>query len=401
MGSRHSCSRVRIHSNLAPHVPFTDGYRGAGIGIDYWSPLWPYPVNVQLTLDDQQAVIVDLQDHSAPEATGGSANVQSKSVWGQHSLDNGQHTLVISMVDNGQYIVVDALEYAFYPWLLICIVLTVIFHRYDDGTEATSSSSSTASTTAAASTSTSNNGIHTTPAINVPAIAAGAAVGGLVLMGLIACVAFCCWRRRQRHLRVAGGSRAEALDGAGFTGMTQLPIIAPRNSGPGASSLGQAAYDPWTAHDIPPTQKPYHAYSASSVSTQSAQYLPPGALSPSPSMSTRHASDASRNGSSTLPSILELQSVSSAPPPRPFYVMNAQHSATSLQLSQHSGQPILPPSHPAENPPFVTGGESEIAGTSLLPAIVSSVRDKQARELNRYTSPDSPSRMFSPPPAYS
>jgi hypothetical protein len=74
------------------------------------SPLWPYPVNVKLTLDSTVSPdTLDLTDLSRPNGGGPMETVQSQVLWGKSGLANTAHTLVVSRATGGQFVVVDAL----------------------------------------------------------------------------------------------------------------------------------------------------------------------------------------------------------------------------------------------------------------------------------------------------
>jgi hypothetical protein len=82
-----------------------------GVAVYFMSPLWPYVVNTALSLDSAPPVLIDLTDHSKPNASVGLGpeTVQSKVVWGETGLAVKQHTLVISVGAGQPYAIVDAL----------------------------------------------------------------------------------------------------------------------------------------------------------------------------------------------------------------------------------------------------------------------------------------------------
>jgi hypothetical protein len=75
----------------------------------YWSPLWPYLVNSQISLDGEVIECVNLEDFSGTTAPDGHETVKSAPVWGRTGLLDTQHQVVISSC--GPYTVVDAFTY--------------------------------------------------------------------------------------------------------------------------------------------------------------------------------------------------------------------------------------------------------------------------------------------------
>lgn len=73
------------------------------------SPRWPYLVNTAISLDSGAPFLVDLVDHSRPNAVEGPETVQSQIVWGASGLTNTQHTLVMSVGAGQPFAIVDAL----------------------------------------------------------------------------------------------------------------------------------------------------------------------------------------------------------------------------------------------------------------------------------------------------
>ncbi|KAJ7059542.1 hypothetical protein C8F01DRAFT_989234, partial [Mycena amicta] len=82
--------------------------RFTGVAVYFLSPRWPYAVTTQLTLDDDNTVVLDLTDHNASSTPpGGSESVPSSIVWSATGLTNGLHTVVVRMASGGQFAVVD------------------------------------------------------------------------------------------------------------------------------------------------------------------------------------------------------------------------------------------------------------------------------------------------------
>ncbi|KAF9535204.1 hypothetical protein CPB83DRAFT_889107 [Crepidotus variabilis] len=82
-----------------------------GTAIYFLSPLWPYKVNTAVALDDAPPVLIDLVDHSRPDAGQGPETVGSEVVWSVSGLENTQHTLHISVGAGQTFAIVDGLVY--------------------------------------------------------------------------------------------------------------------------------------------------------------------------------------------------------------------------------------------------------------------------------------------------
>ena len=93
-----------------------------GTAIYFYSPRWPYAVNVGISLDFEPAQLVDLVDHRQP---GGPATVTSKLAWESTGLENIEHTLVVSVYDGETYAVVDRLMSGFFHKLFLSLPLTL------------------------------------------------------------------------------------------------------------------------------------------------------------------------------------------------------------------------------------------------------------------------------------
>ena len=81
-----------------------------GIGVSYLSPLWPYNVTVDISLDGAPADFVSLLDSAYAgneTATGGPETVQWGVRWSKDNLVNGTHNVVVSASPGGQFVVVD------------------------------------------------------------------------------------------------------------------------------------------------------------------------------------------------------------------------------------------------------------------------------------------------------
>ncbi|CAA7269796.1 unnamed protein product [Cyclocybe aegerita] len=73
----------------------------------FMSVKWPYRVITQLTIDDQQTMIVDLQDHTVPDVGSGGGTVQSSVVAQYQGTTNMEHTIRVSIPPGDLYAVVD------------------------------------------------------------------------------------------------------------------------------------------------------------------------------------------------------------------------------------------------------------------------------------------------------
>ena len=85
-----------------------------GVAIYFMSPLWPYIVNTEISLDSGPSTLVDLVDYSRPRTDGGPETVKSHVVWNATGLANTQHHLRISVGVNQPYAVVDGLMYGYF-----------------------------------------------------------------------------------------------------------------------------------------------------------------------------------------------------------------------------------------------------------------------------------------------
>src|ERR1700722_13672294 len=73
------------------------------------APLWPYPVNTELTVDSFSPELVSMVDPSHTTASGTAETVSYSVLWGMTALENTTHTLVASMAVGGQFVVMDGL----------------------------------------------------------------------------------------------------------------------------------------------------------------------------------------------------------------------------------------------------------------------------------------------------
>ncbi|TDL17654.1 hypothetical protein BD410DRAFT_843451 [Rickenella mellea] len=143
-----------------------------GVAVYYLSPLWPYPVNTSLGLDDAYPVVLDLMDKTVTPTEGGAETTQSQVVYAFTGLPNTQHTLTVTMdTSGGQYIIMDGLIY------------TVI----DNSTSVQSTSPPAISPTLTQSDS----------SRKIVVIAASVGAVAIVLIALV--VAFIIWQRKGRQ----------------------------------------------------------------------------------------------------------------------------------------------------------------------------------------------------------
>ncbi|KAJ7465763.1 hypothetical protein B0H11DRAFT_2284733 [Mycena galericulata] len=102
-GGSHS-----ISSDTSGSATFTF----TGVAIYYLAPRLPYAVNTELTLDGGQGVIVNLTDPNAsPTPPGGSESAESSVAWSATGLSNTSHSLVLTMVPTGEFIIADGFIY--------------------------------------------------------------------------------------------------------------------------------------------------------------------------------------------------------------------------------------------------------------------------------------------------
>ena len=80
-----------------------------GTAVYILSPLWPYNVSSAISLDSAPPTLVDLVDHSKPDAGQGPESVASHVVWRATGLKNVQHTLIVSVGQGQPFSVLDGL----------------------------------------------------------------------------------------------------------------------------------------------------------------------------------------------------------------------------------------------------------------------------------------------------
>jgi len=102
----------------AHHVSFganaTATWHFTGVAFYYIAPMWAYPVNTLIKIDNGNVTHnVDLDNHSLPQTKSGLQESIGWSVlWGSGELENTLHTIVASRPPGGpQYVVVDAFMY--------------------------------------------------------------------------------------------------------------------------------------------------------------------------------------------------------------------------------------------------------------------------------------------------
>ncbi|KAF8806043.1 hypothetical protein BYT27DRAFT_7339295 [Phlegmacium glaucopus] len=197
----------------------TASFNFTGIAIYFLSPLWPYTVNTAISLDSGPITLVDLVDHSRPDAGGGPETIPYDVVWSATGLVNTQHNLRISVGAGQLYAVVDGLIYT-------------------DATDVTSSlsssippSSSISPSSSLSSTSTLQDPIITSSTANAtptPSVKSkshlivGVALGsffGILSLFAILCAAWYIFRRRKRPISEA------RIDGALYTTLSRNPSM--------------------------------------------------------------------------------------------------------------------------------------------------------------------------------
>ncbi|PPQ79727.1 hypothetical protein CVT25_003294 [Psilocybe cyanescens] len=76
----------------------------------YSSPLWPYPISTEISVDGNKPTVVDLQDHSAPsDSDAVSPSAGSRVVFSYLGTESRLHTILISGSTTNPYSVVDSL----------------------------------------------------------------------------------------------------------------------------------------------------------------------------------------------------------------------------------------------------------------------------------------------------
>jgi hypothetical protein len=71
-------------------------------------------VTTAVSLDSGPSTLIDLVDHSRPNAGQGPETVQSQVVWSATGLTNTRHTLVISVGQGQPFGIVDGLMFVFF-----------------------------------------------------------------------------------------------------------------------------------------------------------------------------------------------------------------------------------------------------------------------------------------------
>ncbi|KAL0575050.1 hypothetical protein V5O48_006923 [Marasmius crinis-equi] len=82
-----------------------------GSAVYFVSPLWPYAVRVQLSIDSGPPAVVDLQAVDREEGNAGLDWRTPRVLWGTGGLENGKHTVRIERASEAQYVVLGELIY--------------------------------------------------------------------------------------------------------------------------------------------------------------------------------------------------------------------------------------------------------------------------------------------------
>jgi hypothetical protein len=122
---RQQPSNLRVGSCIISNEACLHPLCKIGTAIYFFSPLWPYRVNVVIQLDSRPSQLVPLVDTSRPDAGLGPATVASNIVWSSTGLDNIQHTIVVSVAPGEPYAIVDGLMSAFFHQLFLSLPLTL------------------------------------------------------------------------------------------------------------------------------------------------------------------------------------------------------------------------------------------------------------------------------------
>jgi hypothetical protein len=85
-----------------------------GVGVYFYSPLWPFAITTQLSLDGGPPIVLDLQDYTIQDYSNvtfsdNGETAKSQIVWGMSGLANGRHTLRASPAPQTPYVIVDGL----------------------------------------------------------------------------------------------------------------------------------------------------------------------------------------------------------------------------------------------------------------------------------------------------
>lgn len=158
-----------------------------GVDVYYFSPLWPYKVGVDITVDSETPDFVDLLDPSYAGreiSPGNPETIPSRVMWQKTGLSNTIHTVVVSMPPGGQFVVVDGFKCVpdvnSYLWVMELILMTPSFTVLDAMVlNARSASTSSPSKTI------------------IIAVSAGAGGGALVIICLVTLWFYRRHRRRQ------------------------------------------------------------------------------------------------------------------------------------------------------------------------------------------------------------
>ncbi|KAG6868727.1 hypothetical protein C0993_011665, partial [Termitomyces sp. T159_Od127] len=202
-------------------------------------------VTTAVSLDSRPVVLLDLVDHSRPDAGQGPETVRSHVIWGSGELSNTQHTLIISVGTGEPYAVVDALVYTALDSSDVTTSATTSSTASTlSSTQALSDSSSSSSSAAAAATTSASadasKSTHTIP------IALGTVFGVLAVLLILLGIWFFLRRKRRP------ASEAWTVPGTPYPGSppvaaakSNVPLIEVNGSEYASAGLSQPYDNSW------------------------------------------------------------------------------------------------------------------------------------------------------------
>jgi hypothetical protein len=129
------------------------------------SARWPYRVRTQHTIDGNNSFVVDLQDHTVPDAGVGSASQASSIVARYIGSSESRHTIRISVPRRERYAVVDTLMYVRRAITHLYLIIIVVSFEVEE------SDSSTPPARPIATSAQTSAGVRATSSTNITATA--------------------------------------------------------------------------------------------------------------------------------------------------------------------------------------------------------------------------------------
>ncbi|KAF8165989.1 hypothetical protein B0H34DRAFT_743864 [Crassisporium funariophilum] len=257
----------------------TASFNFTGIAIYFLSPLWPYRVNTAVSLDSGPIALIDLVDHSRPDAGQGPETVQSHVMWSATGLSNAQHNLRISVGAGQPFGIVDAL----------------IFTDPSDLTSITPPPSRTTTyTDRNIPPPTGTSSPESSKRANVVPIAVGSVFGILALLLIMFAVWFFC-RRRTRPI-----SETWTIDGTSSIFPSRGPSMGPGGMSPiNAYASGSGT----TAQQLQPHEQGYYLNQTNQGAWQNPRYGHVGMAAPPipPQLNSYHTAPYPQNSTSPQP----------------------------------------------------------------------------------------------------